>query len=222
MAFFRVPGCTCFIAGDDVDFGTLGRQRSWSPRAPDALPGLSGLHIAGDTDPSAPVVSPAATSAVAAATDTVVDAEIEALDLGSTARSAAYALKKAHPEVQFTSGRRNKADQARAMAGNVVSNRQWIEQTYAKSTARTRCQEWIDANPDATSKTEIAAGLLGVLNELSDAQLALFSKHLSGDAFDVQPVETEAEAIKATIRSLAGLGKFLDKEGGLVRWHAQF
>jgi len=28
-------------------------------------------------------------------------------------------------------------------------------------------------------------------------------------------------SIKATIRKLPGLGKFLDHEGGLVRWHVQ-
>jgi hypothetical protein len=48
------------------------------------------------------------------------------------------------------------------------------------------------------------------------------SKHLSGEAFDVQPVKKDASKIKKTIRGLKGLTKFLDKEGGLVRWHAQF
>jgi hypothetical protein len=56
----------------------------------------------------------------------------------------------------------------------------------------------------------------------NDAELSTLSKHLSGDAFDVQPVDTDADAIKKTIRGLDGLDKFLEKEGGLVRWHAQF
>ena len=43
-----------------------------------------------------------------------------------------------------------------------------------------------------------------------------------GEAFDVQPVDKDADAIKKTIRGLDGLGKFLDSEGGLVRWHAEF
>ncbi len=34
--------------------------------------------------------------------------------------------------------------------------------------------------------------------------------------------DEDAEAIKKTIRGLSGLDKFLDTEGGLVRWHAQF
>lgn len=217
MAQFRTPGCTCFIAGDDLDFGTLARQRAWAPRAPDHLPGL---RTATDTDPSAPAISSAATAAVTVTDE--LDPDIEVLALGTAARKAAYVLKKAHPHVKFTSGRRDKAAQARAMASNIVKNRKWIEATYARSTVRARCQTWVDGHPEATTQAEIAAGLLTVLNDSTDAQLSLFSKHLSGDAFDVQPVDAQAEAIKATIRSLRGLDRFLDMEGGLVRWHAQF
>jgi hypothetical protein len=150
------------------------------------------------------------------------DAEIEVLNLAGTARKAAYALKKAHPSIKFTSGRRNKSDQARAMASNVVRNRKWIEQTYASSELRRKCQEWVDNNPEKKTQAEIEEGLLSVLNAASDAELGKFSKHLSGGAFDVQPVEKDAEAIKRTIRGLPGLDKFLDTEGGLVRWHVQF
>jgi len=150
------------------------------------------------------------------------DPAIEALDLAPTARKAAYALKKAHPSITFTSGRRSKDEQASAMAGNVVKNRKWIEQTYVPSTLRTQCQEWVDENPDKKTQLEIAAGLASVFNRATDAELGKLSKHLSGDAFDVQPVDKDAESIKKTIRGLPGLGKFLDVEGGLVRWHVQF
>jgi len=124
--------------------------------------------------------------------------------------------------VKFTSGRRNKDDQARAMASNVVHNRKWIEETYVSTTISKACQKWVDDNPDKKTQDEIAAGLLSVMNAAADADLGKLSKHLSGDASDVQPVETDAEAIKKTIRGLSGLDKFLEKEGGLVRWHAQF
>jgi hypothetical protein len=103
-----------------------------------------------------------------------------------------------------------------------VNNRKWIEQTYANSTLRKRCQEWVDNNPSKKTQAEIAEGLASVFNTVTDADLGKFSKHLSGEAFDVQPVDKDADAIKKTIRGLAGLGKFLDTEGGLVRWHAQF
>jgi hypothetical protein len=150
------------------------------------------------------------------------DSEIEALNLAPTARSAAYALKKAHPTVKFTSGRRNKEDQARAMASNVVKNRKWIKETYMDSPLRKNCQDWLDKNPDKKTQTEIQAGLLSVFNAATDAELGKFSKHLSGMAFDVQPVEKNAESIKKTIRGLSEVDKFLEKEGGLVRWHVQF
>lgn len=166
-------------------------------------------------------VAPSTPASPAAAT-TETDPAIEALNLRGEARSAAYALKKAHPSVKFTSGRRGKDDQARAMASNVVQNRKWIEETYVSNTVSKACQKWVDDNPDKKTKDEIAAGLLSVLDAATDSDLAKLSKHLSGDAFDVQPVETDADAIKKTIRGLEGLDKFLEKEGGLVRWHAQF
>lgn len=150
------------------------------------------------------------------------DPDIEALNLSDTARKAAYALKKQFPDIVFTSGRRDKAAQARAMASNVVSNRKWIEQTYISTDASKACQKWVDDNPNAKDKDSIATGLEGVLDGLTDAQLGQLSKHLSGEAFDVQPVTKDADAIKTAIQALPGLGKFLDKEGGLVRWHAQF
>ncbi len=150
------------------------------------------------------------------------DPKIEALDLSDTTKKAAYALKKAHPAVTFTSGRRDKQAQASAMASNVILNRTWIKETYVPSTARDACQKWVNDNKTKKTKAEVTAGLKQVLDGLTDAELAHLSKHLSGDAFDVQPVEKDADAIKTTIRGLAGLSKFLEKEGGLVRWHAQF
>lgn len=131
-------------------------------------------------------------------------------------------MKKVHPVVEFTSGRRDKSDQARAMASNVLSNRKWIEETYKPSALRTKCQEWVDKNPDKKTQADIAEGLLSIFNATSADELGKFSKHLSGEAFDVQPIGKNAEAIKATIRGLPGLVKFLEKEGGLVRWHAEF
>ncbi len=130
---------------------------------------------------------------------------------------------KAHPEVIFTSGRRDVNQQASAMAGNVVKNRKWIEQTYVPSDERTQLQTWVDTHPAAVSAADIAAGLAGIMNAWTDAQRANISRHFSGQAFDVQPVAGEAgAAIKATIQKLPKLRKFLDKEGGLIIWHADF
>jgi hypothetical protein len=41
-------------------------------------------------------------------------------------------------------------------------------------------------------------------------------------AFDIHPVTSNGARIKKTIRNLSELDKFIEKEGGLVRWHIQF
>ncbi len=89
-------------------------------------------------------------------------------------------MKNAHPTVKFTSGCRDKNDQARAMASNVVNNRKWIEQTCAISNLRAKCQEWVDNNPAKKTQAEIADRLLSVFNAATDADLCKFSKPLSG------------------------------------------
>jgi hypothetical protein len=151
-----------------------------------------------------------------------LDSAIEKLDLAPVAKAAAYELKRLHPGVVFTSGRRDKVGQAGAMASNVVKNRKWIGQTYKESEARAACQKWVDDHPAATTQAQIQEGLLSVFNSLTADQLGRLSNHLSGNAFDVQPVDKDAAAIKASIRGLQGLDLFLDREGGLERWHAEF
>jgi hypothetical protein len=150
-------------------------------------------------------------------------AAIEDLDLAPVARRAAEQLLAAHPGVVFTSGRRDIAGQAQAMAANVVRNIAWIAQTYTDTPQRAALQAVVDALGHGYDARAYAAVLRAELSRWSDLDLAHVSKHLSGDAFDVQPVPGAAgELIKDTIRKLPGLTKFLDREGGLVRWHAQF
>jgi hypothetical protein len=181
---------------------------------PSPAPGTIGANL--------PAAAGSGAAAAAATSSAGIDPEIEALNLTGSARKGAYTLKKKHPAVKFTSGRRQKEDQARAMAQNVVKKRSWIGNTYYPTRVSKACQKWVDDNPTKLTQAEIAAGLLSVLNGYSDAQLSGLSKHLSGEAFDVQPVEVDADAIKKTIRGLKGLHRFLEKEDGLIRWHAQF
>lgn len=158
-----------------------------------------------------------------ATTAETTDPSIEALDLDEKAKKAAYELKKKHPTISFTSGRRTAADQARAMAANIVSDgRKWIENTYSSTTGSKKLQKWVDDHPKATTAEDIGKGLEEVLNSLSDVEKSNVSKHITGAAFDVQPQTEQAEKIKADIQALPGITKFLEKEGGLVRWHAQF
>lgn len=146
---------------------------------------------------------------------------ISSLILSSTAKKAAEALLKKYPNIEFTSGRRDLKDQAQAMAGNVVSKRDWIKKTYLANEASKACQKWVDDHPDAKTKKDIAAGLLETLKGLG-TKAGQISKHLTGDVFDVQPVSKDATEIMKAIQKLPGVKKFLEKEGGLVRWHVQF
>ena len=149
------------------------------------------------------------------------DPAIDALELAPAAKAAAEALKKKYPNVVFTSGRRSLSEQASAMAANIVASgdRNWIRKTYARADA---LQKWVDDNPQVVTKDGIAAGLEATLHVLPDADRNKVSKHLTGQAWDVKPQTANADAIKMEIRKLPGLTKFLEKEGGLVRWHAQF
>lgn len=150
------------------------------------------------------------------------DDAIEKLNLNDTAREAAYLLKKQFPTLVFTSGRRDRATQARAMAANVAVKRTWITETYKSSSVKAACEEWLRDHPEATSKAAIQAGLEEVLEGFDDDELVCLSKHFSGGAFDIQPVTANADKIKAAIRSLPGKPLFLEKEGGLIRWHVQY
>lgn len=144
---------------------------------------------------------------------------IEEMQLEPVAKKAATLLKTQHPEIEFTSGRRDIGQQAHAMARNVVKNRKWIGETYL---AAAKLQQWVDQNPKAKTVATITTGLEETMKQMSKAELQKISRHLIGKAFDVRPVIKNAKAIKADIKKLPGLHRFLDKEGGLIRWHAQF
>ncbi|WKV98435.1 hypothetical protein PYV50_09525 [Pseudomonas sp. H22_DOA] len=132
-------------------------------------------------------------------------------------------MKQFPNDVKFTSGRRNIAKQAAAMAPNVLKKRNWIQLTYAETPQRAALQKWVDEHPDATTAAAISAGLESVMNSWSEAQQRSFSRHITGDAFDLQPVVGEqSDKIKEAIGKLPKFHKFLPKEGGLEIWHVQF
>lgn len=146
------------------------------------------------------------------------------LGLVGVALSVALELEKVFPMAVFTSGHRTLAEQAHAMAGNVVRNRQWIAETYVVSAASAACQAWVDANLGA-SLAETANGLLVVLQGLTPEELEQLTHHLVGCAFDVQP--RGGLIGTAMLRWLQGQcaangGKLLTHEGGLSIVHAQF
>lgn len=149
---------------------------------------------------------------------------IDDLDLDASAKAAAEKLLAEFPgDITFTSGRRSIQEQASAMAPNVVANRKWIEQTYKNSPQRAALQKWVDDHPDAKTAAAIATGLEAVMNSWTPDQKRNFSRHITGDAFDVQPVQgTKGEKIKQAIAKLPKLNWHAFSEGGLEIWHAQF
>jgi hypothetical protein len=150
-------------------------------------------------------------------------AAIDALNLVDYVRAAADALRSQFPDIVFTSGRRDMVGQADAMAGNIFSNRTWIQETYKPSSQRDDLQGWVDQHPEATSRQDISAGLQSVMNGWTHEQLGGFSRHITGEAFDVQPVAgTVGADIKNAIKALPNIDLFLDREGGKIIWHAQF
>jgi hypothetical protein len=146
---------------------------------------------------------------------------VDSLNLTSKAKSGAQSILEQFPKIMFTSGRRDLPGQAQAMAGNVVKVRDYIAKTYASSDASKACQKWVDDHAEATKQADIGAGLLETLKALG-AKAGQISKHLTGEAFDVQPTGTDADAIKKAMKGLPGVTKFLEKEARLTIWHAEF
>src|SRR4051812_9413042 len=153
-----------------------------------------------------------------AAETRMVSRSIESLKLSPKAKKAAEQLLKEYPDIVFTSGRRDLAGQAHAMAGNVVKKRDWIEKTYASNEASKACQKWVDDHLEAKTQNQIAAGLLVTLKGLGP-KAGQISRHLTGDAFDVQPVKKNPDGVKKSIKELPGVKQFLEHEGGLEIWH---
>ncbi len=141
--------------------------------------------------------------------------------LRGDALDVALDMVRRYPGAAITSGKRTIEDQAAAMAANQHRRRTWIEETYKDSVAKRACLEWCKAHPRAT-RTALQSGLLSVLRGLLPSELAGISLHLSGDAFDVQPEKARPEIAEwLRIQALKLGGKFIENEGGLLRWHWQ-
>lgn len=148
------------------------------------------------------------------------------LGLRGNAHKAALELKSQHPDVVFSSGRRTRREQARAMAKNIVlAGRSWIRDTYKSTEISNALQRWVDDNPRARTRTEITEVLVAAMALFKDAELISLSKHFTGDAFDVVPVEgLSGVQLLNTLRAVVHKygGKLIEKEGGVRVWHAQF
>ena len=141
------------------------------------------------------------------------------LDLQPVTRDAAYLLMEKCPWVIFTSGRRSWLGQAHAMAVNVVKQRNWLGLVYKR---QPELQAWVDAHPLVVTVSALTDGLVGVLQSLPEATRVRFA-HPAGLAFDIaEPAIATRPATVDVIQHLPGLKRFLEGEGGLPIWHAQF
>jgi hypothetical protein len=145
------------------------------------------------------------------------------------AANAANRLLLQFPYLVLTSGVRLVDGQCEAMAENEAKARDWVQDTYKASPVELAVKSWLDANPTITDVAGIETGLLGVLAQFSPAEMHSLSWHLTGEAFDIQPLtDDRAPAVKSAIGELViaeieggGSAKFLSSEGGLLRWHIQ-
>ncbi len=152
---------------------------------------------------------------------------IAQMKLSPIASQNAELLVERHGDlIVFTSGRRDLKKQAEAMAWNVTKDRDWIGATYLVGLT---LQDWVNHHPELVRYRELADGLYRYMLELGPDYYGRISRHLSGDAWDIDPIvdvdghpTADGGDVIETIRSLDGLDKFLTKEGRLVRWHAQF
>jgi hypothetical protein len=147
--------------------------------------------------------------------------------LQGNAASACSELLRAYPQTVLTCGARDVASQCHAVAVNTVQaggGSSWVSRTYLPSAVKTAICQWLDSNP-STDVDTIAAGLTSVCGGFSNDDLSAFSKHLGGQAFDVQPGSVDVSVLQSLHdQHVANGGQctFLTREGGLTRWHIQF
>lgn len=160
---------------------------------------------------------------------------IQELRLSPTAERAARLVLERHPEAVFTSGRRDLADQARAMAQNAVAfGATWLNDTYKNKRIVNHLMTYMEENPEHCRDAKVLGHhFYEQLQEHFAGEYAKFP-HLRGDAFDIRYPRLknglynrpDGDKIMATIRTLPEHGIPLewvtDQEGKLVVIHAQF
>lgn len=137
-----------------------------------------------------------------------------------TATAEAAAQQLAALGATFTSGHRDLRMQAHDMAVNVSLERNWVGKTYLHGAP---VQSWIDVHPDVVTIADLAEGIYQVIAALPPDQQISHHLLMPCPCFDIQPLDDgTGTAILAAIQELPGLMTFLQKEGGLRRWHCDF
>lgn len=159
---------------------------------------------------------------------------IAQMQLSPNAQHAAQIVYERHPTINFTSGRRDVKDQARAMAANTIRyGVGWLGETYKNQEMVHHLEQWMEQNLEKTASIgAMSEGFYQTLVSTQMGQLAQFP-HCRGDAFDMacptfasgQIDEYETTRIKCTIETLPvslGLQLILTREGQHRVIHAQF
>lgn len=142
--------------------------------------------------------------------------------LRGEALEVATKFAELYPTAVFSRGIRTLRAQCRDMAENVHENRMWILETYKSSKPAMAAHAWVMANKHVRAVGDIADGLEFVLRTFSPEELESLSRHFTGDAFDLRPRSVTKQMrqwLKDEADSRGAL--FLDREGGLVRYHWQ-
>lgn len=154
---------------------------------------------------------------------------IAQMKLAPNARKGAEWVQARHPQVVFTSGRRDVRDQARVMANNVTKyGRGWLFATYKPTPILSTLNGWMEQHPTVTESKLIADGFYDCLLACHSGQLTTLSRHLTGDAWDAQwpASDEEGERICADIETHMPaeyqMSKLIKREGALRVIHVQF
>jgi len=111
------------------------------------------------------------------------------------------------------------------MAVNTVMNRNFIRLTYLHAA---ELQTLVDTHPEATDVLSLQTLLANAMSQLSTDDLNRISRHLTGDAVDLLPMEDAnsqptdvGNQVIAWIQACPDTDKLLLREAGLVKWHWQ-
>ena len=155
---------------------------------------------------------------------------IPQLQLAPAARDAAIKLQAAFPDVVFTSGRRSIEKQAQMMSRNMVKAPEgplkWLTNTYIYSDPLYHVLN--DGSVNLASQVGIEAKLLDTMLAMDTINLLRISRHLTGDAFDIDPITDNmgvptayGQRVIDYVRRNIPEAKMLLREGGLIVWHVQ-
>lgn len=151
--------------------------------------------------------------------------------LRGSAKAAATELDRAYPQCVMTSGLRSADAQAQADAKNCFSNPEYLK--LHSGAVKDRLQAALTALGSSPSQDAIYQAFVGILGTASTDELSHYSKHVSGDAFDVGPNSTKKAMPGNAAAVLTALDSMMDQHisnggaGAVLRppkdpaWHWQ-